>query len=359
MKSPVNGDFFLDILRLPWYKLITTVTCVELFLGGYTMTEKENLLKMIHHEKGLEWIPIDAMCFDLCADPYDVIRERPMVAEQKGRDWFGCGWQWNADTNGWAPMHEHPICDDITLWREQIKFPDLDAVDWEKAATRAATWDRDGKLSIIFWESGCWERLHALCGFQESLMYLYTEPEAVHELMNAIAEHKCRVVEKIAQYYNPDIVCIFDDFGHQNAPFMSSEMFREFILPYDKRVGDALKAHDIMYAHHSCGKIDPLFDDIMDMGPMMILGLFLPYNDVAAVNEKYADRVVILAGSNTQKLLNPGTTVEECVEETKRLLDLYAPCQNLIFDVAFSNPAHIPAMIETVKTYGQEKWFGK
>ena len=72
---------------------------------------------------------------------------------------------------------------------------------------------------MIFWESGPWERFHALCGFEESLVALYEEPEAVHELMQAITDFKIAMVAKIKEYYNPDIICVLDDFGHQKGPF--------------------------------------------------------------------------------------------------------------------------------------------
>ena len=123
------------------------------------MTQRENVLKMLNHEPGLEWIPMGFECFDIVL-PTDVIRERPTPQEGDGADWFGCEWIFDPITIGFTPKPGHIVCPDITKWREYVRFPDLDAVDWEKSRETTGKWDRENKLSYMMWESGCWERLH-------------------------------------------------------------------------------------------------------------------------------------------------------------------------------------------------------
>lgn len=83
---------------------------------------------------------------------------------------------------------------------------------------------------------------------------------------------------------------------------MSPEMFRKFLLPSEKRIGDELKKQNVIYSHHSCGKIDSMMGDILDAGPSIILGLWAPYNDIEAVEKKYADRFTVHGGLDNQLL---------------------------------------------------------
>ena len=146
---------------------------------------------------------------------------------------------------------------------------------------------------MFFWESGPWERLHALVGFQTALESLYTEPEAFKELMQAITDYRVKMIPLIKEHYHPDIIINLDDFGHQKSEFMSRDMFCEFIKPYEKQIYDAMKENGIICCHHSCGKIESLLEDIYDMGAQMVLGLFYPYNDQAAAAERMGGKPAV------------------------------------------------------------------
>lgn len=296
------------------------------------MTEKENAWKVINRTGDAEWIPNAGKIFDIIV-PSDVIRERPPIWEGSGYDWFRCYWHFDQETMGYSPVPGKEPVKDICKWKDYLVFPDLDAVDWKNAVKPTVErLNREEKISMFLWESGPWERLHALLGFQEALEALYLEPEAILELMEAITDYKVAAIDRIAEYYRPDIVCSMDDFGHQNGMFMSIDMFREFILPSEQRIGEALKKHGIKYAHHSCGKIDTMMEDIIDTGMQMLVGLWAPYNDIQEVEEKYSDRFVVIGAMNNQLLADPNASEEDLRAEVRRCVDSCAPYNNFIFD---------------------------
>lgn len=309
------------------------------------MTERENALHYINRDGKAQWIPGFLDCMEMVM-PSETIRERPTMAEGSGYDYFGCWWEFDPAIGGSSPLPGKHPCKDITKWREQVTFPDPEKLDWSKAEAQAATFDRENKLSMIFWESGPWERLHALCGFQESLEALYEEPEAVHELMRAITDFKIAMVAKIKKHYNPDVICVLDDLGHQNGPFMSNAKFREMIMPYDKELGEAIKAAGIIYCHHSCGCITPLMPDIYEMGPQLILGLFAPYNDQEKVVKEFGDKLIFIGPINAQMVSLPETTTEQLVAEAKRCLDVFGPSHSIIFDAGTFDPTKFGPMLE-------------
>ncbi len=312
------------------------------------MTERENALHTIYHDGLAEWIPAGCDCLEMIM-PTNVVRERPPYAlglEGSGYDYWGCWWEFEADIMGASPLPGRQPCKDITKWKEQVTFPDMDAIDWSGAELSTSRLDRQNKLSMFFWESGPWERLHALIGFQEALEAMYMEPEAFKDLMQAITDFRVAMIPKIKEHYNPDIIINLDDFGHQKSQFMSNEMFREFIKPYDTQIGNTIKTNGMLYCHHSCGNIDGLMQDIYEMGPQMILGLFYPYNDQKKIVQEFGDKLIFIGATNAQLVDMPTTTEEELRAEARRYTEMFAPTKSMIFDPGTMNPAKTGPMYD-------------
>lgn len=311
------------------------------------MTGRENALHAIAHDGKAEYIPSLADFEMIMAT--DVVRERPPYALGQcgsGYDYWGCWWEFESDIGGASPLPGREPCKDITKWRQQVKFPDIDAIDWTPAKAACEKLDRENKLSMFFWESGPWERLHALVGFQTALESLYTEPEAFKELMQAITDYRVKMIPLIKEHYHPDIIINLDDFGHQKSEFMSRDMFCEFIKPYEKQIYDAMKENGIICCHHSCGKIESLLEDIYDMGAQMVLGLFYPYNDQAAAAERMGGKLLFMMSINAQVLDTPEATVDDAVEDAMRQLRTLGPKDALIFTPAASRPDLAEAMMD-------------
>lgn len=325
------------------------------------MTERENVLRVIQKAGDPEWVPYAADCFDMIF-PSDVIPEFPAMGEGSGFDWFNCYWHFDPKTFGYCPVPGKQPVSDITKWRDQIQFPSIDTLNWEKGSQATlANFKPEEKVSYLFWAPGPWERLHALVGLEESLEALYTEPESVLELMEALTQHKLEVIEYIAEYYKPDMLCLSDDFAHQTSYFMSVDMLRKFVFPFEKRIGEALDKHGIIYNHHSCGKIDGIMGDIIDLGAKVLMGFWAPYNDVAAVEKQYSHQFTIDGGLDIQLLWNEDTTDEMVVAELRRCIDACAPYKNLIVNPGpILSPATRPERLKLIRDevldYGRDYW---
>ena len=324
------------------------------------MRERENVLHVLNHTGKCEWVPMELVCFDF--DYCDqLIKERPQrgTTGASGYDWFGCHWTFDPQLNGFTPTPMPPIVSDITKWRDQVRFPDLDSLDWATLCQPTLQkLHRDEKLFLLVWPSGVWERFHALVGFEKAFMAFYDEPEAAAEFLSAIADYRIAVVDKVAKYLKVDIILNLDDYGGQNSPLMSLDMFRKHIKPHAKRVGQAIVKHGIRYAHHSCGKMDIFVEDIIDMGATLIHP-FAPSNDAEMIQKKYGDKICIYGGLNSQMISLPGTTEEQLRAEVRRAIDKFAPHKNYIVG---GTAGFIPGVErwmlvadETIK-YGKNYW---
>jgi uroporphyrinogen decarboxylase len=164
-------------------------------------------------------------------------------------------------------------------------------------------------------------------------------PDFVDELMGAIAEWNIAQVEEALKY---DIDCVYfgDDWGQQRGLQMGPAMWRRFIRPSAERmyrvVGDAGRYVMI----HSCGDVDELFDDLVEMG----VNCFNPFQpevmDVDGLVRQYRGRLAFYGGLSTQKTLPYGTP-EDVRDETEHLLSLGAE-GGYILSPAHDVPKDVP-----------------
>jgi len=124
---------------------------------------------------------------------------------------------------------------------------------------------------------------------------------------------------------------------------MGPALWREFIYPELKRMYGAVKDAGKYVFIHSCGDVDELFDDLVDIG----LDCFNPFQpevmDVASLMERYRGRLTFHGGLSTQRTL-PYGTAEDVRTETRKLLALgaegsyiLAPAHAVEGDVSLEN----------------------
>lgn len=284
------------------------------------MTKREQLLQVYAH-KNIGYVPNFFTDFDFLKP--EAMNER---AEAGGKDWFGVEWEFVPLVLAAMVKPGTKVLTDITKWREQVHFPDLDAIDWEAAAKKeTAGWDRENKISYLMLINGMFERTHALMGFEDAFMAMYDEPEEYQALVDAITDYKVKLIEIMGKYYKPDVLCFHDDYGANDRMLMSPDLWRQFFKAPLKRVIDAAHKAGIIYEHHSCGYIEPIFDELVELGIDAIDPLQIT-NPIRQLKNKYEHRLTFVGGYDTQNVYDrPGVTEEEIREETKRTMDLMAP----------------------------------
>lgn len=274
------------------------------------MTQKENLLRYLRREpydsvpENLSYIPIDSsldippvlnsMSLNSCGlvQPLDApVCERPMTGD--GYDVFGVHWSKTDGISHYTP-NQAPVYDDIECWREQVRFPNVDRLDWDSFRREAEKLDTENKLVSITLFCGLFERATMLTSMEECLMDVISAPESFCDMIGAIADYKIALINKICEYIHPDIIIYHDDWGTSHSTFMSPELWRRTIKPHTKRLYDAMLAQGITICQHSCGYLEPLIGDVIEMGAHM-WDAQKSCNDLAAISAKYSDKLLIVA----------------------------------------------------------------
>jgi uroporphyrinogen decarboxylase len=152
--------------------------------------------------------------------------------------------------------------------------------------------------------------------------------------------------------YDIDAVYFGDDWGMQRGLQMGPVSWREFILPVLKRMYGFVRSADKYVMIHSCGDVDELFDDLVEIG----LNCFNPFQpevmDVESLMAQYRGRLAFHGGLSTQRTLPYGTP-QEVRRETLRLLSLgsdggyvFGPAHDVEGDVPLGN---MLAFIEVIQ----------
>ncbi len=129
-----------------------------------------------------------------------------------------------------------------------------------------------------------------LFGYQNALMALIENPEMCHRLLETFTAHVMAQVQCQGRC-EPDAILISSAFA--GAGFISRDMYREFVLPYEKRVVQAVHEHDLPVYVHTCGAIGDRLDLMSDSGVDGIDTLDPPplgTVDLAEVKARFGDR---------------------------------------------------------------------
>ena len=313
------------------------------------MTPKENLLRAIRRDRP-EWVPNGMEAVVTLGPP---VVERP---GQAGLDAFGVEWSFEPGAEGGTfPTHGRQPISDLRRWREQITLPDVDAMDWAPVEARAREIDREQCLVQGFVEMGLFERSYLLLGMEQALMAYLEETEEMEALLAALADYKIALIARFHEAARLDLVWLGDDWGTQRALFLPPDVWRGTLKPQTKRIYDWMKARGLLINQHSCGKIEAIFGDLVEMGADL-WNPCQPCNDLARLKREFGDRISFFGGIDSQFVLGrPGVTTEEVRAEVRRRIHEMAAGGGYI-----ATPSHgvpyapdiVAAMNDEIATFG-------
>ena len=149
------------------------------------------------------------------------------------------------------------------------------------------------------------------------------------------------------------------DFGTQNAPFISPDMYREFYKPFHRRINNWIHKHTSWKTFfHSCGSVFVFLDDFVEAGVDILNPVQLSAKDMDAtmLKEKYGDKLVFWGGGvDTQRTL-PFGTPSEVSKEVQERCRIFGKGGGFVFNTIHNIQSKVPvenliAMFQTVKEF--------
>ncbi len=232
------------------------------------------------------------------------------------RDEFGALWRRNArdqQVGDWGELVDYPL-----------KEPSLDGFQFPDGA-RPGRWD--GVLAlrerypdhfIVAGGYGLYEAGWGLCGFENYLAYIRSEPRFVEALTEGLADFSCAVTAQLAGL-PVDGIRFGDDWGFQDRLMIRPELWRARYKRHYRRMYDAARRAGLIVMIHSCGNITDLLPDLIEIGVQVVHPLQPEAMDVAFCQREYGRDLTFWGGLGSQSTLPNGSPADARREALERL----------------------------------------
>ena len=334
---------------------------------SYPISVKENFRRAADRKNPV-WVPnsmtdmLNISTFELEAPPAapsgDVVAASPWGAKERMNfiDDFGCTWTFVPEAGG--PMLTPgvaPVVSDITKWEEQVKWPDFskhDYVECKKAFNeKYANVDKVLHLNI---GQSCTERLVALLGgYEQAMVAMAVEPEAVGDFLMAFAQFTKDRFLKMAEGVQIDFVTYHDDWGTEKDTFFSPAMMEEMVFEPSKLIIDAIKSTGARFELHSCGRIERFVPYMIDLG-VDFVQLQTRANDLDMLKEKYGDKIglnMFIASTDDE---GKPLSKEELIKSIDETVDKYGKGGGLYTSVFGGSPEVLWDGVQELYCYSRE-----
>ena len=316
------------------------------------MTSKENMLEVLRHGRpervpdGLENL-IPEINLDMVEWP-----------ESPGKDIWGVTWDLGLEESGAYPVG-HPLdsFDDL----DSYPFPeDLPSAPYTSYGKELFSSQNRGDL-LIMGRVGetLFERAWMMLGMEGFFAAIYENPEGLKRLIGRIAQIRSRMVDRHIES-GCDAIMFADDYGGQGNLLINPDSWREFIAPHLAEMYAKCKAAEKLVFQHSCGHIEPILPDLVEMG----LDVWHPCqpasNDLAKIKKLFGDKLVFY-GAIDSTILAMGTP-DEVRDEVRLRIKQLAPGGGYIAGPSHGVPfsqANIEAMHDQIRRSGRYGANGK
>lgn len=351
------------------------------------MSSRERILAAINHQP-LDRVPTDIWAtqeiwdklhdhFGEDADLYSILKIDG-IASYSETKYIGpelSNMQEGKSINCWQ-MQFKKVDYGTGFYEEQTSFPlakamtidDLNDYQWPKTEWFDYQWLKEQVISVkesrvvLVGYMAPFYYHNMLRGLETSLMDPLIDADFTHYLLDKITDfflEHCRNMFEACDGM-VELTQVTDDFGMQEGPIISLEIFREFYKPRLKKLIDMAKEFGIKVFHHDDGAMRQFLPDLVELGIDVLnpLQWMCPGMELEALKNDFGRDICFHGGVENQKIL-PFGTPEEVRAEVRHNIDslatdktgyILAPCHNLQSITPIEN---IIAMYDEAINYGK------
>ena len=260
--------------------------------------------------------------------------------------------QEDVKTRMWAEEGKGIIQDEASF--ENYDWPDPDSYNYDTVEHLGKLLPEQAKVIVnvgaVFTASWMFMGMESFC------IAIAEGSELVPRLIRKIGEIQTRVVENLLQFDCVGAICMPDDLGYTTGLIVNPQVLREFVFPWNKRIGESVRAKGLPYIYHSDGKVYDVIDDLIECGFDALHPCERASTDIDELKRKYGGRLCLCGNIDLDTTLTLGTP-EEVEEEVKTRIRTVAPGGGYCCGSSNSVPEYVPfenyiAMIESVAKYG-------
>jgi hypothetical protein len=231
-------------------------------------------------------------------------------------------------TESGAPWEKAETLDQVDpRWAETTRNPGLR--DFTHALPQIERWDASDNPPAVFVKTGAlFGIVRRLRGDTQALMDLADGHEIMIYIMDRMEEYVIGIIDQARRDLGErvDAVHFGEELGMQTGLMYSPESIREHFFPRMQRIFERCHACGYRTFLHSCGAIEPLIDELIEMGVDVLNPIqpYVPGMDPEHLAERFGGRITFCGGIDMQRIL-PFGTPQEVREETERYIRTLAP----------------------------------
>ena len=265
------------------------------------MKAKENIIRTIRRDNP-EWIPYR----------YDggltmLLPQVVSCPKAGGLDDWGVHWLR-------APAEEssYPEGRPVLTIDEVDEFEAPEA-NWERVTTelrqQVVRLSAEDTLIIAKNELTLFDRVRLLLGTEEFMMAIVLYPEQLHALFDKVMVYQRQLTRAVVSSGVAGIR-FTDDWGMQESLWIRPEQWRAFVRPRLGELYGIVKQGGSFVFQHSCGHIEEILPDLIELGLDVIDPCQPRSNDIFRWKREYGHHLSFMGGLDTQGYLSLGTPEE-------------------------------------------------
>ncbi len=316
----------------------------------------ENLLKVLRRE-----VPDRPTLFEFFLN--DTLYERlagPIPDD--GRPWAGerrliaafaaAGYDYATipGSDFWFPRGERDRRDTVSLSEgglitdrasfEAYRWPDPDRPNYSRLTALAEDLPAGMKI-ITQGPCGVLENVIQIVGYETICFILADDPALARDIFDAVGSRLVRYYEICASYETVGALIGNDDWGFKTQPMLSPADMRRYVIPWHKRIVEAIHAAGKPAILHSCGNLASLTDDIIDDigydGKHSYEDIIEPVEDAY---ERLNGRIAVLGGIDLDFICR--STPEQVRRRSEAMLERAAGRGGYALGTGNSVPEYVP-----------------
>ena len=316
------------------------------------VNQRDNLLQAIHHQDP-ESIPYPGAS-PLRAAPYDGAwaREYREGHTRWVEGLFGVEYESSSEWEGSPAVVGFPLTslDDLSDYR----FPDpYHPNRFASVRERVREIHAQGALASGTHPACLFHRAWTLLSMEVFFTEMALRPELTKQFLHQIADFQVAMAQQYVEA-GIDVGMISDDWGSQHALMISPRMWREFIKRELARIVDTYKSAGRLVQVHSCGCVQSVVGDLVEIGVDILNPVQARANDHAEMKKLHGDRICFSGGVDSHTLMVG--TPDDVVAETMKRIRILGPGGGYILGPDQGMPfpkENIDAMIATARQHGR------
>ncbi len=310
----------------------------------YQLDLTEEMRAKVDQELGSDFLTAVENCFAISGDG-----KFENLDGHRRKDQFGAVWL--LDQKGDFGVVENNLLPEPSC--DTYKFPEPEESAIRETCRKLVSSIDEGKFAMFTIGFSLFERAWTLRGMENVLADMVLNPEFLDELMERITAYNLAVIDIVLEY-PVDALFFGDDWGQQKGLIMGPGYWRRFIKPGLAKMYRRVKEGGKYICQHSCGDIQEVFPDLIDLG-LDIYNTFQPeIYDVQAVKKMYGSNLTFYGGISTQRVL-PFGTAAEVRNETRQMMQIVGSGGGYVVAPTHAMPPDIPvenmlAFLEAVQS---------